>query len=91
MAGMTTLDHFIAGLPKAELHVHHVGSASPGIVSELAARHEGDTKVPADPELLADLARASVWQSFLDEPGKTALIAEIDNYETAQGLPETRD
>lgn len=28
---------FIAGLPKAELHVHHVGSASPAIVSELAA------------------------------------------------------
>ncbi|PZG68891.1 adenosine deaminase, partial [Streptomyces sp. NTH33] len=25
---------FIAGLPKAELHVHHVGSASPRIVSE---------------------------------------------------------
>ena len=30
---------FIAGLPKAELHVHHVGSASPRMVSELAARH----------------------------------------------------
>ena len=27
---------FIARLPKAELHVHHVGSASPRIVSELA-------------------------------------------------------
>jgi len=26
---------FIAGLPKAELHVHHVGSASPRIVAEL--------------------------------------------------------
>ena len=32
---------FIAGLPKAEIHVHHVGSASPRIVSELAARHPG--------------------------------------------------
>ncbi|CAM5660509.1 hypothetical protein SALBM217S_01488 [Streptomyces griseoloalbus] len=31
------LHAFIAGLPKAELHVHHVGSASPRIVSELAA------------------------------------------------------
>ena len=30
---------FIRGLPKAELHVHHVGSASPRIVQELAARH----------------------------------------------------
>ena len=33
------LHAFIAGLPKAELHVHHIGSASPRIVSELAARH----------------------------------------------------
>ena len=32
---------FVAGLPKAEIHVHHVGSASPRIVSELAARHPG--------------------------------------------------
>ncbi|MCK5928207.1 MAG: adenosine deaminase [Nocardioides sp.] len=41
---------FIAGLPKAELHVHHVGSASPRIVSELARRHPGT--VPQDPEEL---------------------------------------
>ncbi|MEO3746698.1 adenosine deaminase [Plantactinospora sp. B5E13] len=50
---MTDLSAFIAGLPKAELHVHHVGSASPRIVAELAARHEGRTRVPADPEALA--------------------------------------
>jgi aminodeoxyfutalosine deaminase len=41
---------FIAGLPKSELHVHHVGSASPRIVSELAERHPGT--VPSDPEAL---------------------------------------
>jgi aminodeoxyfutalosine deaminase len=41
---------FIASLPKAELHVHHVGSASPAIVSELAMRHPG--VVPADPDEL---------------------------------------
>ena len=41
---------FIRGLPKAELHVHHVGSASPRIVSELAERHPGT--VPSDPEQL---------------------------------------
>ncbi|MEW9527220.1 adenosine deaminase [Microbispora sp. NPDC049125] len=46
------LTRFIAGLPKAELHVHHVGAASPRIVSELAARYEGSTSVPADPVLL---------------------------------------
>ncbi len=51
---MTDLRTFIAGLPKVELHVHHVGSASPRIVAELAARHEGHTPVPADPQLLAD-------------------------------------
>ncbi|WHX18278.1 adenosine deaminase [Streptomyces malaysiensis subsp. malaysiensis] len=50
---MTDLTTFIAGLPKAELHVHHVGSASPRIVAELAARHP-DSKVPTDPEALAD-------------------------------------
>ncbi|WP_240808787.1 adenosine deaminase [Microbispora catharanthi] len=46
------LSRFIAGLPKAELHVHHVGAASPRIVAELAARHEGFTPVPADPALV---------------------------------------
>jgi aminodeoxyfutalosine deaminase len=51
---LTDLTSFIAGLPKAELHVHHVGSASPRIVAELAARHEGDSPVPADPAALAD-------------------------------------
>jgi aminodeoxyfutalosine deaminase len=38
---------FVAGLPKAELHVHHVGSASERIVQELAERHPGT--VPVDP------------------------------------------
>jgi aminodeoxyfutalosine deaminase len=51
---LTDLTSFIAGLPKAELHVHHVGSASPRIVAELAARHEGASPVPADPAALAD-------------------------------------
>ncbi|WP_078901609.1 adenosine deaminase [Actinacidiphila yeochonensis] len=47
------LEDFIAGLPKAELHVHHVGSASPRIVAELAARHPASA-VPADPAALAE-------------------------------------
>jgi aminodeoxyfutalosine deaminase len=37
---------FIKGLPKAELHVHHIGSASARMVSELATRHPG--RVPSD-------------------------------------------
>jgi aminodeoxyfutalosine deaminase len=40
------IEQFIRGLPKAELHVHHVGSASARIVSELATRHPGT--VPSD-------------------------------------------
>ena len=51
---MDNLTDFIAGLPKAELHVHHVGSASPRAVAELAARYEGSTPVPADKSLLAE-------------------------------------
>ena len=51
--GHGELDAFIAGLPKAELHVHHVGSASPRIVAELAARHP-DSAVPSDPAALVD-------------------------------------
>ncbi len=45
-----TFSDFIAGLPKAELHVHHVGSASPRIVAELAQRHPG--VVPSDSDEL---------------------------------------
>jgi aminodeoxyfutalosine deaminase len=51
--------NFIAALPKAELHVHHVGSASPRIVAELAARHPGT--VPADED---ELARYFVFKDF---------------------------
>jgi adenosine deaminase len=57
---------FISGLPKAELHVHHVGSASPRIVSELAARHEGDTTVPADPDRLADFFQFTDFAHFIE-------------------------
>ncbi len=53
------MDDFIAGLPKAELHVHHVGSASPRIVSELAARHPGT--VPSDPD---ELTRFFAFRDF---------------------------
>ncbi|MFF7846024.1 adenosine deaminase [Streptomyces sp. NPDC007910] len=62
---MTDLHPFIAGLPKAELHVHHVGSASPRIVAELAARHP-DSKVPTDPEALADYFTFTDFAHFID-------------------------
>ncbi|MGH3463528.1 MAG: adenosine deaminase [Kribbellaceae bacterium] len=60
MSAQSDLPAFIAGLPKAELHVHHVGSASPRIVAELAARHPGSA-VPADP---AELAAYFVFSDF---------------------------
>ncbi|MFC4064857.1 adenosine deaminase [Actinoplanes subglobosus] len=63
---MTDLTSFIAGLPKAELHVHHVGSASPRIVAELAARHEGSSPVPADPARLADYFEFRDFAHFIE-------------------------
>ncbi|MEU7166505.1 adenosine deaminase [Streptomyces morookaense] len=62
---MSALDPFIAGLPKAELHVHHVGSASPRIVAELAARHP-DSPVPTDPEALADFFTFRDFAHFIE-------------------------
>ncbi|MGW8064418.1 adenosine deaminase [Streptomyces ziwulingensis] len=56
---------FISGLPKAELHVHHVGSASPRIVSELAARHPG-SRVPADPAALVDYFQFTDFAHFIE-------------------------
>ncbi|MGW3951981.1 adenosine deaminase [Streptomyces sp. NPDC004752] len=56
---------FIAGLPKAELHVHHVGSASPRIVSELAARH-ADSKVPTGQEALAEYFTFTDFAHFIE-------------------------
>jgi aminodeoxyfutalosine deaminase len=55
---------FVAGLPKAELHVHHVGSASPRIVAELAARHPGT--VPSDPDALRDFYTFRDFGHFIE-------------------------
>jgi aminodeoxyfutalosine deaminase len=55
---------FVAGLPKAELHVHHVGSASPRIVSELAARHPGT--VPADLDELREFYTFRDFAHFIE-------------------------
>ncbi|GFH35427.1 adenosine deaminase [Streptomyces pacificus] len=62
---MTDLLPFIEGLPKAELHVHHVGSASPRIVSELAARHP-DSRVPVDPGELAEFFSFTDFAHFIE-------------------------
>ena len=58
------LTDFIAGLPKAELHVHHVGSASARIVGELAERHPG--VVPSDPDELRDFFAFRDFAHFVE-------------------------
>ncbi|GIF70263.1 aminodeoxyfutalosine deaminase [Asanoa ishikariensis] len=63
---MTDLAEFIAGLPKVELHVHHVGSASPRIVSELATRHAGSTPVPTDIDALAAYFEFRDFRHFIE-------------------------
>ncbi|MGI8418224.1 MAG: adenosine deaminase, partial [Nakamurella sp.] len=70
---------FIAGLPKVELHVHHVGSASPRIVAELAARHPGT--VPADPARLAEFFTFRDFAHFIE-----LYLATVALIETADDI-----
>ena len=57
---------FVSGLPKAELHVHHVGSATLRTVAELAERHAGTTSVPTDPEALAEFFTFTDFAHFIE-------------------------
>ncbi|HEY3530846.1 MAG TPA: adenosine deaminase [Nocardioides sp.] len=88
------LSSFIAGLPKAELHVHHVGSASPAIVSELAMRHPG--VVPVDPEQLRSFFEFRDFAHFVEVYlAVVALIRTDDDvryltYEVARELATTQ-
>jgi hypothetical protein len=50
---MKTMDAFVDALPKVELHVHLVGSASVPTVLELAARHPSSPVPRTEPELRA--------------------------------------
>lgn len=73
------LTGFIAGLPKAELHVHHVGSASPRIVAELAERHPGP--VPSDPERLRDYFAFRDFGHFIE-----VYLSVVDLVRTAEDV-----
>jgi len=64
MTDTSPLSAFVAGLPKAEIHVHHVGSASPRIVSELAARHPGT--VPSDLDELREFYTFRDFAHFIE-------------------------
>ena len=70
---------FIAGLPKAELHVHHVGSASPRIVAGLAERHPG--VVPADPERLREFFEFRDFAHFVE-----VYLAVVDLIRTPEDI-----
>src|SRR5680860_147671 len=61
---MSALAGFVSCLPRQELHVHHVGSASPPIVAELAQRHPG--VIPSDPEQLADFFAFRDFGHFIE-------------------------
>jgi aminodeoxyfutalosine deaminase len=82
---------FVAGLPKAELHVHHVGSASPRIVAELAQRHP-DGRVPHDAEALARFFTFTDFAHFIDVYLTTVGLLRTDKdvrmltYEVARDL-----
>lgn len=56
---------FIAGIPKAELHVHLVGSAPLGTVLELARRHP-DRGVPTDEDALRDFYEFRDFAHFIE-------------------------
>ena len=83
---------FIAGLPKAELHVHHVGSASPAIVSELAMRHPG--VVPVDTEELRRFFEFRDFAHFVDVYLAVVSLVRTDEdiryltYEVAREMAE---
>src|SRR6266487_3993785 len=58
---MEPIDTFIGRLPKVELHLHLVGSASVPTVLELRRRHPGGAGVPAS---AAELAAFYEFQDF---------------------------
>jgi aminodeoxyfutalosine deaminase len=88
------LSSFIAGLPKAELHVHHVGSASPAIVSELAMRHPG--MVPVDTEELRRFFEFRDFAHFVEVYLAVVALIRTDSdiryltYEVARELATTQ-
>ena len=63
---LTDLDSFLRTLPKVELHVHLVGSASVPTVLRLAARHDATTAVPTDPSELADFYTFRDFAHFMN-------------------------
>ena len=62
---MNSLEMFVSDLPKVELHVHLIGSASVETVLSLARRHP-EAGVPTTEEGLREFYRFSDFPHFLD-------------------------
>jgi aminodeoxyfutalosine deaminase len=79
--GSTSLSPRIAGLPKAELHLHLEGSIRPAVACALAARHgvtltEEEVRRRYDYSNFTEFIETFKWvTSFLREPGDFALLA----------------
>jgi adenosine deaminase len=79
---MATMADFIAGLPKAELHVHIEGTFEPALMFDIAGRH-GISLPYASVEDLAAAYRFRNLQEFLDlyYQGMKVLIDAQDFYD----------
>ena len=79
---MIDIRNFIAGLPKAELHLHIEGTLEPELYFELAARNGVDTPFGSLEDLRAAY-RFRDLQEFLDlyYQGMSVLRAEQDFYD----------
>jgi adenine deaminase len=78
-----SMEAFIHGIPKAELHIHIEGSLEPELMFELAAKNK--CSLPFEFETVADIRRAYNFknlQSFLDiyYQGAQVLLDEDDFY-----------
>ena len=80
---MSDLDAFIAGLPKAELHLHLEGSLEPELMFAIARRNKADIPFENAEEVRAAY-RFSNLQDFLDiycTSSANVLLAEQDFYD----------
>jgi len=86
---------FIATLPKAELHVHHVGSAPPRVVAELAAAHPS-AGVPSDTDQLGEYFTFTGFAHFIEvyltvvDLIRTAEDVRLLTYEVARDMAAQR-
>jgi len=81
---MSDLGAFIAGLPKAELHIHIEGSLEPEMMRALAGRNRVTLRFGSVEEIRAAYSFSNL-QDFLDlyYQGMSVLLTEQDFYELA--------